>query len=276
MDMPLKKKELLDLIGHLPKKWLGQNFLIDSNVVDRILNASNVTEEDVVVEIGPGLGVLTYPLSHRALKVIAIEKDKRLVRHLKDRVEHYKNIEVIEADALTFSYRDLSKRFQKRLKLVSNLPYNISTPILFKLLDEREAFTSLLLMLQKEVGERIVAGPGTKQYGSLSVMVQLLSDVSCVFDIPPAAFYPQPKVYSTLISLKILDRPRVEIADLVFFKRLVSASFGHRRKTLKNALKDILGGESERILLKAGIDPKRRGETLNINEFKALYDASIR
>lgn len=266
-------KETLKKLNLKPSKRKGQNFLIDRSAAARILNGAVLEDSDIVVEIGPGLGILTFPLAEMVSKVIAIEKDSTLSAYLKEEAKKYHNIEIIEADAMNISYRRIFERFQKRLKVVSNLPYAISTPIIFKLLEERDCFDSFLLMLQKEVGERIASLPETKGYGALSVMVQLLANVSILATLPPNVFYPRPKVYSSLLYFRMLDNPRVEIKDIEAFRRLVNASFGQRRKTLKNALKSIFSEDSERLLKKVGIDPTRRGETLSIKEFKVLYDA---
>lgn len=264
-------KEILKRLHLLPKRYMGQNFLIDERVRDRIITEANVTKEDIVLEVGPGLGVLTFPLAERAFKVIAIEKDRTLAGYLREEVGEGSNIEIIEDDALKIPYRKMAERVGRRLKVVSNLPYSIASPLLLKFLDEREAFHSLLIMVQREVGLRIVAQPGTRGYSFLTVMVGLFSDPSIVAIVPPGAFYPRPKVYSALLLVKILDRPKVEVEDLRAFKRIVSHAFGHRRKTLKNALKSLLGEDTEEILLSAGIDPKRRGETLDLGEFGAIY-----
>ncbi len=264
-------KEILKRLQHLPKRYLGQNFLIDERVRERILHEADLSKDDAVLEVGPGLGVLTIPLSERAGRVIAIEKDRVLARYLKEEVGERPNVEIIEGDALKVSYREMAERVQRRLKVVSNLPYSIASPLVLKFLEEREAFESILVMLQREVAMRMVASPGTKAYGFLTVMVRLFTDPTIVTIVSPRAFYPRPKVYSALVHFRILERPRAEIEDLRSFKRLVSHAFGKRRKTLKNALKPLLGRDVEEILLSSGIDPGRRGETLSLEEFGRLY-----
>ncbi|MFQ5901370.1 MAG: 16S rRNA (adenine(1518)-N(6)/adenine(1519)-N(6))-dimethyltransferase RsmA [Thermodesulfobacteriota bacterium] len=277
-------RDILKSYRLFPIKWRGQNFLDDPHAVAQIIEVSNLMPDDIVVEIGPGLGALTLSLAERVSKVIAIETDRNLTALLKKHIirehpEYTDKIEVINDDALRFSYIELHKRFDKKLKLVANLPYNISTPILFKLLEERGVFTELTLMLQQEVAERITAPPGIKAYGILSVMVQLFADVSIEFNIPPSSFYPRPKVSSSIVRFKLLKRPRVAIDDLDLFRAIVKAAFGKRRKTLKNALRDIavpddLSPETlMNSLQRAGIDPMRRGETLSLEEFKSLHDA---
>ncbi len=268
------QKDILKRLNILPTKRLGQNFLIDEGVAEKILNEADIDKGDIVVEVGPGFGVLTLPLSKRAANVIAIEKDRRLAAYLIEK--NIGNVEIIHGDALRVSYKDIFNKQKKRLKLVSNLPYSISTPLIFKLLDERDVFESFFIMLQKEVAQRLAAAPCTKAYGILSVMVQLLTDVSIVGDVPPKAFYPRPKVNSSLVKLRIPDRPRVQIKDLKLFRRLVGNCFGQRRKTLKNALKAALGESAKEILNDAGIDSGRRGETLSLEEFKLLYDSYLK
>ncbi|MEK7842579.1 MAG: 16S rRNA (adenine(1518)-N(6)/adenine(1519)-N(6))-dimethyltransferase RsmA, partial [Deltaproteobacteria bacterium] len=224
-------KGLLKSYSLLPRKRFSQNFLTDKNVAIRIIECLGLSEGDTVIEIGPGLGILTEGLLGSGARVIAIEIDRDLAGKLRERFCDCNNLEIISADALKVSYKELAAQHKKRLKLVSNLPYNISTPIIFKLLEEREIFSMFLFMLQREVAQRIVSPPDTKEYGVLSVMVQLLADVKSEFDVPPSCFYPVPKVYSSVVRFNILDKPRVELDDIDFFKKVVKASFGQRRKT---------------------------------------------
>lgn len=268
-------KHLLKTYGLSPRKRFGQNFLVDKNIANKIVTLAGLNQADIVIEIGPGLGMLTERLIDTEAKVVAIELDRKLVEVLQKRFLGIKNLEIINADALKLSYRGLSQRYSKRLKVVSNLPYNISTPILFKFLDERDAFFSLLLMLQREVAERIVARPGTKDYGVLSVFTQFYTDVKIEFSVPPSVFYPRPKVYSSLVRFNILDRPKVDVKDPVLFRQVVKAAFGRRRKTLFNALKaiDLPTSIVDNTLRGCGIDPKRRGETLTLEEFGRLANA---
>ena len=264
-------REILRRLRLLPKRYMGQNFLIDERVRERIIAEARVTEEDIVLEVGPGLGTLTFPLAERASKVIAIEKDRTLAGYLREEAGEGSNIEIIEGDALRVSYRELARSVGRRLKVVSNLPYSIASPLLLRFLDEREAFCSLLIMVQREVGLRIVAEPGTGNYGFLTVMVRLFADASIVTIVPPGAFYPRPKVHSALVSMEILEGPRVGVEDMRAFRGLVSHAFGKRRKTLKNALRPLLGDRAEETLTSAGIDPRRRGETLTLEEFYRIY-----
>jgi len=278
-----RTSQILKSYGLIPRKRFSQNFLTDRNIAARIVNALGLKGDDAVIEIGPGLGILTDGLLESGAKVIGIEIDRDLAGGLKERFDGRNNLEIINADALKISYKELAAQRKEKLKVVSNLPYNISTPIIFKLLEEREIFSMFLLMLQKEVAQRIVSPPDNKEYGVLSVMVQLLADVKIEFDVPPSCFHPAPKVYSSVVRFNILNRPRIDVEDVAFFKRVVKASFGQRRKTLLNALKslNIETPQLVELLNIINIDSKRRGETLTLEEFavlsrelKKLYTAS--
>ncbi len=265
------------LRGIKPRKRLGQHFLVDRGVAERILDVSGVERDDTVVEIGPGDGILTEGLLKRATHVIAIEIDRRLAGALRERFRGWENLELIQADALGVSYTGLSERYGKRLRVVANLPYNISTPILIRFIDQRTAFSSLTLMFQKEVARRITAPPGTKDYGVLSVLAQVYMDTRVEFDLPPQVFKPRPRVDSSVVTLIPLPSPRVRIYDEEFFRRTVRCAFGKRRKTLLNALMDLGVGRKDLsgILKGLGIDERRRGETLNLQEFSLLTGAIL-
>jgi 16S rRNA (adenine1518-N6/adenine1519-N6)-dimethyltransferase len=258
-----------------PKRRFSQNFLVDPNMAVKIASIVAPCPDDDVVEIGPGTGALTTALLKTGARLLCVEVDKELAERLADTFKQGERFEVIVADALEFSFTGLSKESGKRFKLVSNLPYNISGPMLAKLIDERDAFTAMALMFQKEVAERILARPGTKEYGSLSVLAQAYMDVRREFDVPPRLFRPVPAVMSTVVSLRVLPSPRVEIEDEAWFKRVVRSAFGQRRKTLLNALATL--GLDRKVLEEglssAGIDSKRRGETLSIEEFAKLSAA---
>jgi len=278
-----RTSQILKSYGLIPRKRFSQNFLTDRNIAARIVNALGLKGDDAVIEIGPGLGILTEGLLDSGAKVIGIEIDRDLAGGLKERFDGRNNLEIINADALKISYKELAAQRKEKLKVVSNLPYNISTPIIFKLLEEREIFSMFLLMLQKEVAQRIVSPPDNKEYGVLSVMVQLLADVKIEFDVPPSCFHPAPKVYSSVVRFNILNKPRIDVEDIAFFKKVVKASFGQRRKTLLNALKSLNIETPQLVELFniINIDSKRRGETLTLEEFavlsrelKKLYTAS--
>ncbi|MBI5682096.1 MAG: 16S rRNA (adenine(1518)-N(6)/adenine(1519)-N(6))-dimethyltransferase RsmA [Deltaproteobacteria bacterium] len=268
----VKFKDLYKSYGISPRKRFGQNFLTDKNIANKIVRLADIKSDDVVLEIGSGIGALTDLLVETGAKIIAVEIDRTLFSILSERFSCKKNIKILNDDALKISYKDMAARFGKKLKVVSNLPYNISTPILFKFLDERQAFSSLVLMLQKEVAERIAAKPSCKDYGVLSVFVQMFMGTKVEFRIPPSAFYPNPKVYSSVLMLDVLDEPRAKIDDTILFKSLVNAAFNQRRKTLSNALKGLAVPHD--VIVEAlgatRIDPGRRGETLSIEEFARL------
>lgn len=253
------------------KKSYGQNFLKDRQVVAQIIAAAAISAEDRVIEIGPGLGALTDELLPRAQEVNIIEIDKELIDLWSQRSDP--RLRLHGGDALALDWRVLFPA--SPYILAANLPYNISTPILFKMIDERDLFKRLVLMFQKEVGERLCAPPGGKDYGVLSVFCQLWFDVRKVVVVPPGAFHPAPKVHSIVVQLDPLPAPRVAISDYVLFRRVVKGAFGQRRKTLRNAL----GGaafSTERIdsvLAATAIDGRRRGETLSLSEFALLSNA---
>jgi 16S rRNA (adenine1518-N6/adenine1519-N6)-dimethyltransferase len=260
-----------------PAKRLGQHFLMDKGIMMVIVRIAEVNSRDTVVEVGPGLGEMTKLLASKAKRVIAIEVDESMVALLKERLDEYDNIVLHRGDALKFDFLNESRKWGEKLKVVSNLPYNISTQLLFRFVEMREAFSGITLMLQKEVAERIVAIPGGRQYGVLSVLPQIYCDASIRRIVPPSSFFPRPKVESAVVRFDFLQKPRVEIEDEAIFRKVVKASFGHRRKTLKNALKhvDFFNLEGEKIevnLRKAGIDLRRRGETLTLREFATISE----
>ncbi len=251
----------------MAKKHLGQNFLYDPSILTRIVEAAGLSSDDTVVEIGPGPGGLTRLLAENVRKVIAIELDKELYLRLRAEFAGYRNVELIQGDAMKFPYERIG-----RFKVVSNIPYYITTPIIFRLLEARESLQTMTLTIQKEVAERIAAGPGGKDYGVLSVMVQYHALPEIRFIIPREAFRPAPKVDSAVLHMRILERPSVTVADEKMFFRIVRASFSQRRKTLSNSLKSF-GGNIKELLIKAGIDPGRRAETLSLEEFAVLSDS---
>lgn len=272
----MKPKDILKSYNILPRKKFGQNFLVDKNIARKIVCLADIKPDDVVLEIGPGIGALTDILVETGAKVIAVEIDKTLFLVLSERFSEKKNIEILNEDALKVSYKGLAKRYGKKLIVAANLPYNISTAILFKFLEDRGVFLKLILMLQKEVAERLAAKPSCKDYGVLSVFIQLFMDVKLEFKVPPSAFEPKPNVDSAVVSFNILDKPKFMIDDTAMFKRVVKAAFNQRRKMLANTLKGLMGTDLKSIpnivnaLEQAGIDPKRRGETLSIEEFARL------
>jgi len=253
------------------KKSLGQNFLRDPHYLKKIADAAQVGPDDHVLEIGPGLGHLTRVLVQRAKHVLAIEVDDRLIPHLQSELGDVQNFELIHADALEYNYESLNGRW----KVVANLPYYISTPIIQKLIVHRCKFVSLTLMLQKEVAERITAPPGGKEYGYLSVLVQYYTIPRFEFKVPPGSFTPQPEVDSAVITLTIRDQPACQVKDEAFFIRVIKAAFSQRRKTLRNSLKqlEVPKDTMEQVLARTNIDLGRRAETLSVEEFGKLANA---
>lgn len=246
------------------KKHLGQHFLFDPSILTRIVETAGIAADDTVVEIGPGHGTLTALLARRCRRVIAIELDADLAEKLRNEARLPGNVEVVHADALDYPYEQLDP-----FTVVANIPYYITTPIIFRLLDAKGRLRSMTLTIQKEVAERIVAPPGSKDYGVLSIAVQFHAESRLAFIIPRSAFKPAPKVDSAVIRLTVRAAPAVAVTDERLFFRIVRAAFAQRRKTLANALKPV-AAEARDLLLQAGIDPVRRAETLSIEEFAAL------
>lgn len=254
-----------------PLKRLGQHFLVDPNIVRKILALAELQSEETVLEIGPGRGILTRALAAAARAVVAIEVDPKLHAYLAETFADRANVDLRLGDALAFDYLNLPPR----TVVVANLPYYVSTPLLMKLLDARARFDRMVLMLQTEVARRLVAGPGTGEYGSLSVVTQHAAEVSMAFQVSPGCFRPRPEVGSAVVSLVIRRESPVGVADEAAFARIVRASFAHRRKTIANSLRDE-GLPPDRIaaaLTRAGIAPSRRAETLGLHEFAALTAA---
>ncbi|MGH4125982.1 MAG: 16S rRNA (adenine(1518)-N(6)/adenine(1519)-N(6))-dimethyltransferase RsmA [Clostridium sp.] len=255
------------------KKGLGQNFLIDDSVLDDVVDGAEVNEEDFVIEIGPGFGTLTRALLKRAKSVCAIELDEKLFPILEEELKDFNNFELIHKDALKVDFNELMGD-EKSVKLVANLPYYLTTPIIVNLLTKGYDFKSLTIMIQKEVGVRIDSEPNCKAYGAFSILVQYYCDTKILRLVPPTAFIPQPKVESIVIRLDRLKEPKVKVKDEALFFSIVRKSFNMRRKTLWNGLKDI-GIDKENLLKcfeRANIDPGRRGETLSLQEFALLSD----
>ncbi len=254
------------------KKRFGQHFLIDTRVISEIIDCAMPLEGVEILEIGPGDGVLTEALLSEGARVLSLEIDTTLIRNLEERFKEDENFELLCGDALKIDFIKLSKERGVKFKSVSNLPYNISGPLIAKVVEQREAFTELVLMFQREVAERVVASPGTSEYGALTVIVNAYMEAEKLLDVSPDSFKPRPKVESTVIRLIPLKEARVEVELRGVFRQVVRASFNRRRKTLSNALK-VLGLEGDIIkeaLIDAGIDGKRRGETLNLEEFIEL------
>jgi 16S rRNA (adenine1518-N6/adenine1519-N6)-dimethyltransferase len=256
-------------LSHRPRKRFGQNFLHDQGVIERILAYVDPQPGQRLVEIGPGQGALTSGLLERTGELDAIELDRDLLQSLQQRCASLGDFRLYNADALKFDFRSLQTD-KRRLRLVGNLPYNISTPLLFHLLEQSDAIEDMHFMLQKEVVDRMAAGPGSKTYGRLSVMLQVSCEVTRLFDIGPQSFDPPPKVDSSVVRLRPRPQPLVAAADMHAFGELVTAAFRQRRKTLRNNLKGLLDAEQISAL---GIDPGTRTESLSLQELIRLQQA---
>ncbi|WP_432406361.1 16S rRNA (adenine(1518)-N(6)/adenine(1519)-N(6))-dimethyltransferase RsmA [Wukongibacter sp. M2B1] len=276
LSSPKRTKEIVNKYGFRFSKSLGQNFLIDENIIYKIINGAEITKDDTIIEVGPGIGTLTQYLAEEAKRVLAIEIDKSLIPILGETLKDYGNTEVINTDVLKVDLKELveTKLDGERVKVVANLPYYVTTPIIMKFLEEEVPVKDIVVMVQKEVADRLKAKPNTKDYGSLSVAVQYYCEPEIVTRVPKTVFIPNPNVESTVIRLKVLDNPPVEVTDRKVFHSVVRASFAKRRKTLLNSLSfGNLGIDKEQIkecLMACSIDPKRRGESLTIEEFAAL------
>lgn len=255
-------------MNHRPRKRFGQNFLESDSVIRRIVGAIAPARDDRIVEIGPGLGALTQPLLERVDRLDVVELDRDLASTLNDRLGQPDGLVVHEADALEFDFAGLVR--PRPLRVVGNLPYNISTPLLFHLLDQADSIRDMHFMLQKEVVDRICAEPGTKAWGRLGVMTQVRAETQRLFTVPPGAFRPAPKVDSAIVRIvprRLDDEQRAELPTL---ERVVRAAFAQRRKTLRNTLKGLIDAAT---MTRLDIDPGRRAETLSIDEFRRLADA---
>lgn len=275
---PKRTKEILQKYGFSFKKSLGQNFLIDLNILSKIVGAAGLTKEKGAIEIGPGIGALTEQLSRQAGKVVAIEIDQRLLPILADTLSPYSHTEVVHGDVLEMDVASLIReKFteQSSVSVVANLPYYVTSAILMKLLEDRLPLENIVVMIQKEVAERISASPGTKAYGALSVLAQFYAEADIVTIVPHTVFIPQPNVDSAVLRLRIREKPAVDVKSEKMFYRVVKASFAQRRKTLSNNLLNNLFGKDRKeemlaMLEEAGIDPARRGETLSLEEFARI------
>lgn len=281
---PLRTKEILKKYGFSFKKSLGQNFLVDPNILRNITEFAGLTKETGVIEIGPGIGALTEHLARTAGKVSAFEIDQRLLPILEDTLSPYSNVNVIHEDVLKADVKAVMKEEfsdNQDVMVVANLPYYVTTPIILKLLETNLPIRGIVVMLQKEVGDRIAARPGTKEYGSLSIAIQYYTVAETVMVVPKTVFMPQPNVDSTVIRMTLREEPAVKTLDEKHFFKVVRISFAQRRKNiLNNLISGLQDGKARKAdiseaLQEAGIDPSRRGETLSIAEFGALSDALI-
>ncbi len=270
---------VLEKYGIRAQKKYGQNFLIDQNILEKIAQTSQIGKDDLVLEIGPGLGALTQILCERAGRVIAVEIDRKLIPVLEETLSGYDNLSLINEDILKCDLKDLLKEGDRygSVKVVANLPYYITTPVLMFLLESRYPFESVTVMIQKEVADRIKAGPSTKDYGSLSLAVQYYSQPVVALQVPPSCFIPRPGVGSVVLKLGIYREKPVEAKDEELLFRLIRGSFNQRRKTLVNGLKNYAGldlskEQIESAIEKLGKKPSVRGEELTLSEFAELAD----
>jgi 16S rRNA (adenine1518-N6/adenine1519-N6)-dimethyltransferase len=259
-----------------PNRKLGQCFLMDVGTIGKISQAGQILPGDVVVEIGAGIGVLTRQLALTAQRVIAVEIDPFLVKILHDQFDGCPNVEIFSGDILKFDLSSILDHYKTKVKVMGNIPYNISSPVVFHLLEHRTVISDFLLMLQKEVVLRLVSEPDHKSYGVPSVLLQMYASLEKLFDVPASCFYPKPKVESAIICGRFREKPLYELKDEPFFSRIVKAAFAQRRKMLINNLKsagflkELSDADLKLALETAGIDGKRRGETLTVEEFGLL------
>ena len=262
---------ILNKYGLKANKSLGQNFMINQDVIDGIIGESKVCKDDLVIEIGPGIGSLTKALISNAKKVIAIELDENMVNILKTRFGLYDNFEIIHADILKTNLHELIEGYDS-VKVVANLPYYITTPIIMKLLEEKIPIKSITVMVQKEVGERLCATHEDKEYGAISVSVRYYTEPRIALLVPRDNFLPAPEVDSCVVNLELLSKPRVKVNDEKVFFRLIKCAFSQRRKTISNSLASIGKPKEEvkEILNKIGIDEKLRAENLSIEQYASI------
>lgn len=256
-------------------KTLGQNFLIDENIIQKILQAVDIKKEDLILEIGPGIGTLTAAAAEHAGSVKAIEIDRKLIPILQENLKAYDHVKIIHQDILKTDLRALmaDRKDNQPVKIIGNLPYYITTPIIMKILENKIPVESITIMIQKEVAQRINAAPGIKAYGALTLAVQYYSEVKYIGDVPKTVFIPKPNVDSSIIRLDIRKQPSVNVIDEQLLFKVIKAGFNKRRKTLLNALNSNLDFKKESLesaLKNCSIDPKRRAETLTVEEFASL------
>lgn len=263
------------------KKKLGQNFLKDPSTAQMIVDRSGIRSHEVVLEIGPGLGAMTIPIAKNASKVIAVDKDVRLTRLLNAELiaSGVDNVTLVEADILKSEIEAYGRKKEEKLVVMGNLPYNISSQVLVKLVNARDRVDRAVLMFQKEMAQRMCASPGSKAYGRLAVMLAYCAKVEIIAQLKASMFFPQPKIDSTVVLISFLPVPKFPARDEKLLFDVVKAAFGKRRKTLKNALSgsdlEISGPQVEQLLDKAGINPMRRAETLSVEEFVALSNGLV-
>ena len=274
---PKNTIEILQKYNFNFQKKFGQNFLINTGVLEDIIDAAEVTDEDMVLEIGPGIGTMTQYLCENARQVIAVEIDTNLIPILKDTLSAYDNVRIINDDILKVDINELAREYNngRPIKVVANLPYYITTPIIMGLFESHVPIESITVMVQKEVADRMQAGPGIKDYGALSLAVQYYSKPQIVVNVPPSCFMPQPKVGSTVISLRRHQQPVVQVEDEKLMFKVIRASFNQRRKTLANGLNNYGGinltkEQIQQSIEELGVPVNIRGEALSLGQFACL------
>jgi len=266
-------RETLTALGASPNKTLSQNFLVDAEIIENTVRAAQIQKSDTVLEIGPGLGALTVRLLRDGGQIVSIEKDRAFAAFLRNKLRG-PQFSLVEGDALDVDWRDL-KLPETQVKLVANLPFSISKPMLRRIMEEwRPHLSSATVLLQREVADRLISQPGTREYGPLTIMSALYARVSRAFDVPPEAFLPPPNVVSSVVHIELLDAPTLALKNEKFFWQVVRAAFSQRRKTLGNTMKMVAPREiTSPAFEKLNIDPMRRGETLSLLEFSDLSEA---
>jgi len=265
-------KYIMKKYGVNANKGLGQNFLIDENIVNEIIEKSEISDKDIIIEIGPGLGTLTKPMLEKAKKVICVELDERMIKILRERFMLYNNFELIHEDILKVNIRELIKDYAN-VKVVANLPYYITTPIIMKLLEDKLNIESITVMVQKEVAERLASKTGENLAGAITHTIRYYTVPEIIVNVPNTSFIPAPEVSSSVIKFNVLKKPCIEVNDEELFFKVIKFAYMQRRKTLVNALSNLLPKEeTEKMLIELGIDTKVRGEKLTTEQFAKISD----
>lgn len=280
LSNPKKTIEIIQKYQFSFQKKFGQNFLIDSHVIHKMIDAAQITDQDFVLEIGPGIGTLTQYLAESAREVMAVEIDRALLPILSETLSSYSNVTVVNADILKLDIAAAARRKNngQKIRVAANLPYYITTPVIMSLLEKHLPIRSITVMVQKEVAMRMQAGPGTRDYGALSLAVQYYAKPSIAANVPPNCFIPRPNVGSAVIHLECLDKPPVEVKDEQMLFRVIRASFNHRRKTMINALREspdlnMTRQQAADALERTGLPENVRGEQLSLEQFARVADA---
>jgi 16S rRNA (adenine1518-N6/adenine1519-N6)-dimethyltransferase len=270
--MNLSIKEVVYRYGVYPSKRKGQAFLVDRNIIRKIVDAAGIHPKDTVIEIGAGLGLMTKIIAQKAGRVVALEVDSHFCEILREQLADCTNVEIIEADVLKYNFSEVvASKQNNKVRIIGNIPYNISTPILFHLLSFRNIIKDMIIMVQREVAARIMAQPGTKTYGIPSVIFSMFTEIYQVCSVSPESFYPVPKVHSSVLHFTYRSEPLYPLRSTDFFVNTIRKAFAKRRKTLLNNFFDLdLSLDADEVIRMAGIDPQRRAETVSAEEFAIL------